>query len=162
MSYHRLNEDERETISRMLAQGCSLRGIARTLGRNVSTISNEVVAGGCNRYLSRATRAHRGTNDTHNNPCPAPQQNRGDRMEGVCERSKEISRTDASFHDLRPRKGGTNENMNGLIRQFFPKGTDFSKISRRAVKHVQHLLNGRPRKVLNWATPYEVFHTLLR
>ena len=65
-------------------------------------------------------------------------------------------------HPGSPWERGTNENMNGLIRQFFPKGTDFSKISRRAVKHVQHLLNGRPRKVLNWATPYEVFHTLLR
>src|SRR3989338_8915606 len=59
MSYHRLSEDERETISRMLAQGCSLRGIARALGRDVSTISHEVSAGGCNRDLYRATRAHR-------------------------------------------------------------------------------------------------------
>jgi IS30 family transposase len=49
-----------------------------------------------------------------------------------------------------------------LIRQFFPKGTDFSKISRREVKRVETLLNGRPRKVLNWKTPDEVFKQMLR
>ena len=65
-------------------------------------------------------------------------------------------------HPGSPWERGTNENTNGMVRQFFPKGTDFSKISRRAVKRVQHLLNGRPRKVLGYATPYEVFHSLLR
>jgi len=65
-------------------------------------------------------------------------------------------------HPASPWERGTNENTNGLIRQFFPKGTDFSKISRREVKRVQHLLNGRPRKVLNWATPYETINQLLR
>ena len=65
-------------------------------------------------------------------------------------------------HPASPWERGTNENTNGIIRQFFPKGTDFSKISRREVKHVQHLLNGRPRKVLGFATPYEVFNSLLR
>lgn len=65
-------------------------------------------------------------------------------------------------HPASPWERGTNENTNGIIRQFFPKGTDFSKISRREVKQVQHLLNGRPRKVLDWATPYEVFNLLLR
>lgn len=65
-------------------------------------------------------------------------------------------------HPASPWERGTNENTNGIIRQFFPKGTDFSKISRREVKHVQHLLNGRPRKVLDYATPYEIFNSLLR
>lgn len=65
-------------------------------------------------------------------------------------------------HPASPWERGTNENTNGLVRQFFPKGTDFSKISRREVKRVERLLNGRPRKVLDWATPYEVLHQLLR
>jgi len=65
-------------------------------------------------------------------------------------------------HPASPWERGTNENTNGNIRQFFPKGTDFSKISRREVKRVQHLLNGRPRKVLGYATPYEIFNKLLR
>ena len=56
---------------------------------------------------------------------------------------------------------GTNENTNGLIRQFFPKGTDFHQISRREIKRVQNLLNGRPRKTLNYRKPYEVFNELI-
>lgn len=65
-------------------------------------------------------------------------------------------------HPASPWERGTNENTNGLIRQFFPKGTDFNSLSNRKIKHVQHLLNGRPRKVLNWHSPYEVMQQLLQ
>lgn len=51
----------------------------------------------------------------------------------------------------------TNENTNGLIRDFWPKGTDFKNISKYHIKKVQKLLNERPRKILNWKTPAEVF-----
>ena len=64
-------------------------------------------------------------------------------------------------HPRSPWERGTNENTNGLIRQFFPKGTDFTKVSRYEVKRAQHLLNGRPRKTLNFQTPYEVFNQLI-
>jgi IS30 family transposase len=63
-------------------------------------------------------------------------------------------------HPQSPWERGTNENTNGLLRQFFPKRTDFSTLSRREIKHVQHLMNGRPRKVLNWRTPSEAFYHL--
>ena len=60
-----------------------------------------------------------------------------------------------------PWQRGTNENTNGLIREYFPKGTDFTKVTRRQIKRVQDLLNGRPRKVLGFETPYEVFTRLI-
>ncbi len=53
---------------------------------------------------------------------------------------------------------GLNENTNGLLRQFFPKGTDFSRISRRQVARAEQLLNERPRKTLGYRTPSEVFN----
>lgn len=64
-------------------------------------------------------------------------------------------------HPHSPWERGTNENTNGLLRQFFPKGTDFSKISKREIKQAQKLFNGRPREVLNWRKPAEVFYGLL-
>lgn len=56
---------------------------------------------------------------------------------------------------------GTNENTNGLIRDFFPKGTDFNTVSRYKLKKVQDMLNQRPRKVLGAETPQEAMQRLL-
>ncbi|OGM97038.1 MAG: hypothetical protein A2817_03670 [Candidatus Yanofskybacteria bacterium RIFCSPHIGHO2_01_FULL_39_8b] len=53
---------------------------------------------------------------------------------------------------------GTNENINGLIRWYFPKGIDFATISNEAISHVEYILNTRPRKRLGWKTPLEVFN----
>jgi IS30 family transposase len=64
-------------------------------------------------------------------------------------------------HPRSPWERGTNENTNGLIRQFFPKGTDFNKVSRYEVKKVQDLLNGRPRQALDFRKPYQVFNELI-
>ena len=50
---------------------------------------------------------------------------------------------------------GTNENTNGLIRQYFPKKTDFTQIPDDLIKRVEYDLNTRPRKRLNWMTPLE-------
>jgi IS30 family transposase len=52
---------------------------------------------------------------------------------------------------------GTNENTNGLLRQIFPKRTDFTRISHQAVARAETLLNERPRKRLDYQTPAEVF-----
>jgi IS30 family transposase len=51
---------------------------------------------------------------------------------------------------------GSNENLNGLIRRFFPKGTDFSKVSNEEIMRVEGLLNNRPRKRYGGLTPCEV------
>lgn len=53
---------------------------------------------------------------------------------------------------------GTNENTNGLIRRFFPKGTDFNNVEGKELKKVQDWLNNRPRKVLGYYTPKEMLY----
>lgn len=53
---------------------------------------------------------------------------------------------------------GTNENTNGLIRWYFPKGTDFATISDETISAVETALNNRPRKRLGWRTPLEAFN----
>ncbi len=65
-------------------------------------------------------------------------------------------------HPQCPWERGTNENTNGLLRQFFPKGTRFTQLSRRKIKRVQALFNDRPRKILNWHSPAHAFNQLLR
>lgn len=53
---------------------------------------------------------------------------------------------------------GSNENCNGLLRRYFPKGTDWSKISDEEIARAEYLINTRPRKRLGWKTPAEVFY----
>jgi IS30 family transposase len=56
-----------------------------------------------------------------------------------------------------PWQRGTNENTNGLIREYLPKHHEMDSVSEELISQIAKKLNLRPRKCLNWKTPYEVF-----
>jgi len=57
---------------------------------------------------------------------------------------------------------GLNENINGLIRQYIPKGSSFANLTAKDIQKIENRLNHRPRKTLGWRTPYEVFYEHLK
>lgn len=61
-----------------------------------------------------------------------------------------------------PWQRGSNENTNGILRQYFPKGTDLSRWDAEEIQAVAHTLNTRPRKTLGWKTPAEAFNEYLQ
>lgn len=65
-------------------------------------------------------------------------------------------------HAYASHERGANENTNGLLREYFPKGTDFATISEEEISRVEYLLNTRPRKRLGWRTPLEVWSVALQ
>ena len=75
--------------------------------------------------------------------------------------TKETDITVYFAHPHSPWERGSNENTNALIRQYFPKGTDFNNIKEKKLKDVQDELNDRPRKTLRWHTPHEKFAEVL-
>lgn len=59
-----------------------------------------------------------------------------------------------------PWQRGSNENANGLVREYLPKGMDLSNVSHQHLTAIEESINGRPRKILNWHTSQEVFSKL--
>ncbi len=83
---------------------------------------------------------------------------RGSENLGHVELEKEVGIKCYFAHAYHSWERGSNENLNGLIRRFLPKGTDFRAVSNKQIKHIEYLINSRPRKRLGWKTPYEVFY----
>lgn len=128
MSYKHLTIKEREMLMLLRAKGLSIRAVALRLGRNPSTISRELKR--CAGHYSPS----KAENDYH-------------QKRKNCHKKRLLD----SHPQLR------RQITNGLIREYFPKRTDIDNYTKQDVKHCQKQLNQRPRKVLNYETPYEVF-----
>lgn len=85
---------------------------------------------------------------------------RGTENYGWKEIQEELNLTCWFAHPYCSHERGSNENGNGLIRRYFPKKTDFAKLTDEKIARVEYLLNTRPRKRLGGLTPFEVFYQL--
>ena len=76
---------------------------------------------------------------------------------------EEVTKVNVYYaHPYHSWERGTNENTNGLIREYFPKKTDFTLVSDEEIAKVEYILNTRPRKRLNWSTPLQVMGVALQ
>lgn len=72
------------------------------------------------------------------------------------------SRFDVYYcHSYSAWEKGTNENHNRMIRRFFPKGTDFTKVRKKEIAAIQNWMNSYPRKILGWMTPQEMMDAIM-
>jgi len=221
--YTRLVDQERESISRGLAQHKSIRQLARELNRSPSTISREI-------RRNKGKSGYRAFSASRRAKAAASSRKRGKRkiekQEGLLsyvmeklqrewspqeiskrlkieyawdmnmqvshepiyqyiyvlprgelkksltyEQVKEMSEHEQFTidtgiqvyfaHPGSPLERGTNENTNGLIRQYFPKGTDFTQVSKEEILEAQRKLNDRPRRALGYLKPDEVINQLV-
>jgi IS30 family transposase len=137
----------------VLAIGSSLRAIGQALGRAPSTLSRDLARHHAPPVTYRTLPAQLRRSLTYDQG-PEMREHR------LCTKQTRMRVYFAHPHSLLER--GTNENTNGLLRQFIPKGTRFTRLSRTESKRVQAMFNDRPRKILNWHSPAHAFHQLLR
>jgi IS30 family transposase len=174
MSRHHLTISEREIISQLVAQGYSSRKIAEQLGRTTSTIAREL------RRNTRASGIYSPSTAQHK----YQQRRQGAkrpwkllqaalkalpieiRKTITVDNGKEFARhqeleaaTNMQVYFAEPYSSwqrGLNENTNVLLRQYFPKGSDFRKLTPAEIERAMKELNHRPRKRLNYQTPHEI------
>jgi IS30 family transposase len=149
----RLTLADREEISIGVHADESFTAIAARLGRAVSTVSREVAVNG-GRGSCRAWRAHQRAREQTRRPKP-------------CKLAYQADFTIATgipvyFCDPHsPWQRGSNENTNGLLRQYLPKGTDLSVHSGENLARIAASLSNRPRKTLGFMKPSEKLAELL-
>ncbi|GEO72152.1 hypothetical protein LZY01_13200 [Levilactobacillus zymae] len=81
---------------------------------------------------------------------------RGTEFSGYREVSQELNIPVYFPNPYAPQQRGSNENTNGLIREYFPKGTDLDQLTDQDIDKFVRDLNNRPRKVLGWKSPFKV------
>ena len=184
MNYHHLTIEERSCIRKYYVDGLSYREIARLIGRNVSTVSREIRRNCTHmydiptyyphtakkKYLLRRSYCHRGMFHSRevieyiNEKLKAtwsPEQIACTPCElnlPSWRKIEERLHCDVYFADpYCVWQKGTNENLNGLLREFYPKGRNLSRVAPATLKRNLALINARPRKVLNFHSPQELW-----
>ena len=131
-----LTREQRYQIDALLQRKTKQKDIARIVGVSPSTISRELKRNSHKRgYSARVA------------------------QEYANERKEIKRRLDTDFYFADPYASyqrGTNENTNGLIRQYIPKNQDFTNINEQKIKQIQQKINARPRKKLNFETPLKL------
>jgi len=145
VSYCHLSSIEREEIAYLLALGKSLCAIARQINRSHTSIAREIKR---NKpvwevHLRQTITYDNGTENAYH--------------EKTNTRLKTQSYFCLPYHSW---EKGTVEQVNGLIRRFLPKKTDFAKIDEKQLKRIEKFLNHRPRKCLEYQIPYEAFRNM--
>ena len=153
-----LSREQRYGISLMLKEGKSRKDIAKAIGVSTSTISREL-----RRYCMYQV-LYRLLCKFFSIVCKNCDMRNGTYNYYLALHQKIAKDLEISFYFCKPYHSwerGANENTNGLIRQYIPKGTDFSGITDEFVSWVENKLNNRPRKRLGYLTPNEKFNLLL-
>ena len=146
--YHPLTYAERCQIHALKKSGLSIRGIAHQLERSPGTISREIVRNRGGRGYRHRQAQDRVLTLTADN---------GKEFAGHRAVSAALA---ADFYLATPYHSwerGLNEHTHGLVRQYLPKGTDFRTVTGAQVQVIEDRINHRPRKVLGYRTPAEVF-----
>ena len=131
-SYRHLKPEDRMTIASLMQQNYSQRDIAALLGCSASTVSRELVRNAQGKEMALHKQLTQNT--------------------GMA----------VYFCDPHnPWQRGSNENMNGLVRQYLPKGTDLSGYSQEQLDAIADEINNRPRKGLGVRSPLSVYRELL-
>ncbi len=145
-----LSGEERKEIFRMLSDGHKQNAIAEALGRDPGTVSREISRNSTVFPKSRNAAMKSVTRD-----------NGGERA-----RHRELSEAlgGVPVYFARPYHSwerGTNEHSNGMSRRFFPKGTDFDKVTDAQLRAAVDAVNDLPRKIFGYKTANEVFDECL-
>ena len=169
--YTQLSYEERVIIENRLKNNESIRYIAKKLNRNASTIAREINRNSIKTKTTRVnkpkelyldSRHYRGQPQVDIIRIKRDRYYKSKRLKEL-EFSlwkitgKELNANIYFANPYHSWERGRNENTNGLIRDFLPKGTDFKKLTKRDIVEIANLINNRPRKRLEWKTPLEVY-----
>ena len=152
--------------------------------RGIHTWEGDLIAGSNNSYIATLVERHSrfvmlakvANKDTHSVTTALIKQarklpkelyksltwDRGSEMSGH-QKFTMATNIDVYFCDPQsPWQRGSNENTNGLLRQYFPKGTNLSTHSEKELQAIAYTLNSRPRKTLGWKTPAEALENVVK